>query len=129
MSTRDCDAAYRRGRLRKAEGFLVAADNVATLDDAGEARDAVVTLHVHAGIAASDAIACARLGAHSSGENHAEAIALLETASRPDARHLATLLGMKSKAGYSHRPASEADAKRAARAAAQLVESARAMAR
>jgi hypothetical protein len=113
--------------MRKAEGFVDAADGIATLDDSGEARDAVVTLYVHAGIAAADAICCATLGVHSSGDNHAEAIALLEKAARPEARHLATLLGMKTKAGYSHRPASEGDAKRAARAAVRLVESARAV--
>lgn len=82
MSTRNCSAAILRGRLRKANGFFQAAQDVSALDDSGEAHDAVVTLYVHAGIAAADVICCARLGKHSSGDNHAEAIALLETVSR-----------------------------------------------
>jgi hypothetical protein len=85
----------------------------------------VVTLYVHAGIAAADVICCARLGKHSSGDNHREAIALLETISRPSSRHLTTLLAMKTRAGYSHQPASEADVKKAERAAGRLLDSAR----
>jgi hypothetical protein len=125
VSTRNCSAAIRRGRLRKANGFFQAAQDVSALDDSGEAHDAVVTLYVHAGIAAADVICCARLGKHSAGDNHAEAIALLETVSRPSSRYLATLLALKTKAGYSHQPASEADVKKAERAASRLVESAR----
>lgn len=125
MRTRDCDAQTRRGRLRKANGFYQAAEDVAALNEAGEANDAVVTLHVHAGIAAADVLSCARLGKHSTGESHTEAVALLATVSQQQARHLATLLGMKTKAGYSHQPASDADVKRAIRAADQLVKAAR----
>ena len=44
------------------KGFLQAADDVGLLGDNGQLRDAVVTLYVHAGIAASDVICCARLG-------------------------------------------------------------------
>jgi hypothetical protein len=97
------------------------------LDDSGELRDAIVTLYVHAGIAASDVICCARLGEHPTGENHAEAIRVLKAANAQSSRHLATLLAMKSKAGYSHDPASAAEVKKAARAATQLVEEARAV--
>ncbi|WP_205629588.1 hypothetical protein [Jiangella muralis] len=88
-------------------------------------NDAVVTLYVHAGIAASDVICCARLGQHSTGENHAEAIGLLKAADSGSSGHLAALLSMKTKAGYSHLGASAADVRKAARAAARLLESAR----
>lgn len=126
MGTRTCSADVRRGRLAKAEGFLQAAEDVSLLDDSGQLRDAVVTLYVHAGIAAFDVICCARLGLHATGDNHAEAVALLKKADASSHRHLATLLGLKTKAGYSHTPASAADVKKAAKAAAQLVEDARA---
>ena len=126
MSTRTCSPEVRRGRLAKAEGFLQAAEDVSLLDDGGQLRDALVTLYVHAGIAASDVICCARLGQHATGDNHAEAVSLLKKAGAASHRHLATLLGLKTKAAYSHTPASAADVKKAARAAAQLVEDARA---
>ena len=109
----------------QAEGFLQAAEDVGLLDDDVQLRDAVVTLYVHAGIAASDVICCARLGLHATGDNHAEAVALLKKAGAGSHRHLATLLGLKTKAGYSHTPASAADVRKAARAAVQLVEDAR----
>jgi hypothetical protein len=125
MGTRTCSPEVRRGRLSKAEGFLDAAEDVSLLDDSGQLHDAVVTLHVHAGIAAADVICCPRLGMHATGDNHAEAVALLKKAGAASHRHLATLLGLKTKAGYSHTPASTADVKKAARAAAQLVDEAR----
>lgn len=125
MGTRPCPPDVRRGRLVKAEGFLQAASDVGVLDDAGELSSAVVTLYVHAGIAASDVICCARLGRHAGGESHAEAISLLTAANATSAKHLATLLSVKTKAGYSHTPASAADVKKSARAAAKLIEDAR----
>jgi len=67
VGTRSCSPDVRRGRLVKAEGFLQAAEDVGLLDDDGQLRDAVVTLYVHAGIAASDVICCARLGLHATG--------------------------------------------------------------
>ncbi len=127
MGTRPCSPDVRKGRLAKAQGFLQAADDVALLDGNGQLRDAMVTLYVHAGIAASDVISCGRLGRHATGENHAEAVSLLESAGAASYRHLATLLALKTKAGYSHTLPSAADVKKAARAATQLVEDARAV--
>lgn len=97
MGTRSCSPEVRHGRLAKAEGFLQAAEDVSTLDDSGELHDAVVTLYVHAGIAAADVICCARLGLHATGDNHAEAVALLTKAGAASHRYLATLLGLKTK--------------------------------
>ena len=96
------------------------------LDDNRQLRDAVVTLYVHAGIAASDVICCARLGLHATGDNHADSVALPKKAGAASHRHLATLLGLKTKDGYSHTPASAAEVKKAAWAAVPLVEDARA---
>jgi len=81
MRTQPCDPDMRRGRLRKAEQFLQAADTVRELaDEHQDMADAYVTLCVHSGIAAADVICCARLGEHSQGDNHNEAVTLLKRA-------------------------------------------------
>ena len=77
---------------------------------------------VHAGIAAADVICCAQLGVHASGENHNDAVGLLAKVDMGMARHLDTLLRMKTRSGYSAAPSSEADRKKAGRAANALVE-------
>lgn len=125
-SPRRCTDAIRAGRMAKAAQFHLAAETiVSTLDDQDMA-DAYVMLCVHAGIAAADAICCARLGQHSQGDDHQEAVALLSKADRTQAKHLKVLLDMKTRSGYSAVPTSQADQKRAGRAAAELVRSARA---
>jgi len=124
--TRPCVPDVRRGRLNKANQFLDAADLVRELaDEDSKVADAYVTLCVHAGIAAADVICCARLGVHALGEDHNEAVALLASADNGSAKHLRTLLTMKTKAAYSHTPASAEDCKRAGRAAEMIVEAAR----
>ncbi len=108
MSETPCNAQVRAGRLAKAQQFLAAAT---LIEDAvsDETADAYVTLCVHAGIAAADVICCARLGRHAQGDNHAEATALLRKANDADsAKRLEVLLSMKSKAGYTHLPTSNA---------------------
>ncbi len=126
MRTRKCDAGIQRGRLFKANQFIEAAAMIGELaDEHDDVADAYVTLCVHAGIAASDVICCARLGEHAQGENHEEAIGLLARADKEIAKHLRTLLKLKTKAGYSHTPATAEEFKRAGRAAETLVETAR----
>ena len=125
MRTRDCDAVVKAGRMTKADGFLAAADEVLTLDDEGSIPDVVVTLLVHAGIAAADVICCARLGKHAHGDDHSEAVGLLEQADKDASNDLAKLLRIKTKAGYSHQAVSSDELKRAERAATRLVERAR----
>lgn len=89
MRTQPCTVAIRQGRLRKAERFLSAADLVRDLAKEHEdVADAFATLCVHAGIAASDVICCARLGEHAQGENHSETVALLKTTDKAAASHL-----------------------------------------
>jgi hypothetical protein len=124
--TTPCTPEIRRGRLRKAGQFLDAANLIAG-QAGGEAEnaDSFITLCIHAGIAASDVICCARLGQHAQGENHTEAAALLEKADSGSGKHLRALLSMKTKVGYSHTEATAADANRAGRAAEALVETAR----
>jgi hypothetical protein len=124
MSEKPCSAQVRAGRLAKAKQFLAAADLIEP-SEADDIADAYVTMCVHAGIAAADVICCARLGRHHEGDNHVEAVGLLKKAGYSDAaKRLNVLLGLKSKAGYTHLPSSAADVKRAGRAARDLVEAA-----
>jgi hypothetical protein len=127
VRTNPCPPDVRQGRLRKAAEFLDAATLIADPSDDEEAAstDAFVTLCIQAGIAASDVICCARLGKHAHGQDHNEAVALLAQANSDSARHLRVLLGMKTKAAYSHTGISTAEARRAGRAAEALVETAR----
>ncbi|MBK5249186.1 MAG: hypothetical protein JJE50_07080 [Actinomycetales bacterium] len=122
MRTSDCDKAVRLGRLSKAEQFADAARTVRDLS-AGDTdvADAYVTLCVHAGIAAADVICCARLARYSRGEDHNEAVTLLGTVDATAAKHLRSLLDMKTRAGYSHTPASVEQVKRAGRAMEALL--------
>ena len=126
---RDCDETTAAGRLAKAEQFLEAAATVRDLaDDEADVGDALVTLCVHAGIAASDVICCRALGHYVQGEDHLQAIAELSKVS-PDGKELGNdlraLLQMKSRAGYAAPPVTAAQRKRAWRRAESLVEAAR----
>lgn len=122
-----CDAATRAGRLAKAEEFWSASETLSALaDDDGAFADAIITLCVHAGVAAADVICCARLGVHARGQSHDEAAALLGKADKPAAKHLRVLLGMKTKSGYSDRSSRADERRRAQRAAEALVDAAKA---
>lgn len=124
--TKPCTREIHAGRLRKAGQFAAAAATVADLaDEASDVADAYVTLLIHAGIAASDVICCARLGEHAQTESHHEAVALLKKADPGSARPLEILLKMKTRIEYGHAPASLEDQKRAQRAADGLVRAAR----
>jgi hypothetical protein len=125
VRTNPCTLDVRQGRLRKAVEFLDAATLIADPADEDAATDAFVTLCIQAGLAASDVICCARLGKHAQDQDHNEAVTLLSQANSESAKHLRVLLGMKTKAAYSHTGISTADAKRAGRAAEVLVETAR----
>jgi hypothetical protein len=124
MKTTRCTDAERRGRLNKARQFREAAELVNAGTDDDELIDAYVTLCVHAGIAAADVICCARLGAHAQGQSHAEAIELLERVDRKLAKDLASLLGMKTRAGYSPILSIQPTKKSARRCADRLVDAA-----
>lgn len=125
---RRCTPQVREGRLAKANQFVAVARDVADLaDQAKDVADAYVTLLVHAGIAAADVICCARLGEYAQGVDHNDAIALLKTADAAAARHLETLLKMKTRVGYGHTSASQEDLKKAQRAGDALLKAARAV--
>lgn len=118
------DKKARAGRLVKAKRFLRVADDARELADEDEVADAAVTLYVHAGIAAADAICAGALGMYARGENHQQAIQLLGTVDKAASSSLKTQLSMKTRAGYGHDPVSGNDLRRAARAARALVEKA-----
>lgn len=123
MKTVPANESVRRGRLAKAQQFKAVADDALALaDDEKDIADAVVTLLVHAGIAASDAICAKALHEHAKGENHKDAATLLQTVNPEAARHLLRLLGMKTRAGYGHDPVNKTQLEQAARSAATLIE-------
>jgi hypothetical protein len=122
---RPCDSAIADGRLSKAKQFREAAIVLRDVsDDETDVGDAFVTLCVHAGIAASDALCCRALGHHVQGDNHNEAIAELRKVDKELARDLQTLLGVKTRAGYSDTAVTANERKRAFRAADRLVNAA-----
>jgi hypothetical protein len=119
--TRKSTPAIRQGRLDKAKQFAEAAE---LMEGEPGLKDAYVSNCVLAGIAAADVICCARLGEHAVGENHQEAIALLERADRSLAKDLSVLLKMKTSAAYSDVPSNVKAHARAGRAMKRLVDAA-----
>jgi hypothetical protein len=73
------DKAVQRGRLSNAKQFPRVADDARELAKKEDIRDAAVTLYVHAGIAAAEAICAAILGIHAKGPSHQDAVALLSS--------------------------------------------------
>lgn len=124
-----CNEEIASGRFRKAMQFLDVAEMVRDLaNDESDVGDALVTLCVHAGVAASDVICCEAFGHFVQGEDHLQAIAELSRVT-PDGvglgKDLQALLQMKSRAGYAAPPVTADQRKRAWRRAERLVEAAR----
>jgi hypothetical protein len=94
MSTRktaSCGIADARIRLRTAIAYVEVAELVLGEQNREEFSSVAAGLAVLAGIAASDAICCARLKCRHRGDNHREAAELLTTAT-PDGDRLANTL-------------------------------------
>ncbi|WP_341952609.1 hypothetical protein [Salinibacterium sp. TMP30] len=124
VTTVAADKAVEQGRRAKAKQFLNVAEDVRELSDEEDVRDAVVTLYVHAGIAAADAICAAALGKHAKGSSHHDAVTLLAAVDNQASISLNVLLGMKTRAGYGHDPISKSQLARAEKAARALVDKA-----
>jgi len=127
--TTTCTQAIKAGRMRKAEQFADAAETIREFaDHEADIGDAYVTLLIHAGIAAADVICCEALGEHAHGESHTDAVELLRRV-RPDGSDLGialgSLLGAKTRAGYSHQPVNKETRVRSTRAVEKLVRAAR----
>lgn len=124
---RDCDRTITEGRRARAEQFAEAAEIVDALQDGeGDLTEALVTLWIHAGIAAADVVCCVRLGRHAQGEDHNQATTLLAKADPELAKALGRLLAAKTRAGYGFQPLSVEAGKRARRAVDVLLEAMRA---
>ena len=110
-------------RLNMARAYLETADLVANERREGFSN-VTAGLAILAGIAASDAICCVRLGRYHRGEDHRRATELLQAAT-PDGRELAIrlerLVGLKDTAHYGAALVTPTNANLAVRWARQLV--------
>jgi hypothetical protein len=101
--TAACDVTEGRTRFRTAQAYLNVAASVLDERDRDEYLNVAAGLAVLAGIAASDAICCIRLGCRHRGDDHRRAAELLRTAT-PDggelAKTLLRLLDLKDAAHY-----------------------------
>jgi len=124
VKTRDCAAGEARKRLAAARKFLEVAEIYGDEDDPEGLRVAVANA-VHAGIAAADAMCCARLGQHAVGDDHRAAADLVKGIGREGdeaAEALAVLLGIKNKAQYQTAGVGKSETTGAVRRARTLVE-------
>ena len=128
--TSACDAAAARTRLRHADSFAVVAQLVLDQpdDESLSLPSVVAALAVLAGIAATDAACCARLGERARGRDHRHAVDLVRNL-EPHGRRMATdldrLLVTKDEAHYGTLGVSHADAASAAARARRMVTAAR----
>jgi hypothetical protein len=114
-------------RLRTAQAYLETAGSVLEERDRDEYLNVAAGLAVLAGIAASDAICCVRLGYRHRGDDHRGAAEVLQRAT-PDgaelARTLLRLLDLKDAAHYGVMVVAARKARDALRWSARIVEKA-----
>jgi len=126
--TAACDIAEGRTRFRTAQAYLNVAASVLDERDRDEYLNVAAGLAVLAGIAASDAICCIRLGCRHRGDDHRGAAELLRTAT-PDggelAKTLLKLLDLKDAAHYGVLVVASRKARDAVRWSGRLVDRAR----
>jgi hypothetical protein len=126
--TAACDVAEGRTRFRTAQAYLNVAASVLDERDRDEYLNVAAGLAVLAGIAASDAICCIRLGCRHRGDDHRGAADLLRTAT-PDggelAKTLLRLLDLKDAAHYGVLVVASRKARDALRWSGRLVDRAR----
>lgn len=92
--------------MQQAEAFVMAADLVLSDETDTATTGVAAALAVLAGIAASDAACCAKLGKRTRGQDHAEAIKLVQTVVPHGvamAKDLARLLAAKDESHYEIR--------------------------
>jgi hypothetical protein len=101
--TQNCGRAHAQTRLAHARKFLEVAELVGTERGLEESVSCAAALAVLAGIAASDAACCARLGRRSRGQDHVDAADLLEQIEpegKNAAKALRELIAIKDRAHY-----------------------------
>lgn len=126
--TKSCDRSDALNRLAQAEAFLLAAELVVEADTDDATPSVAASLAVLAGIAASDAACCARLGVRARGQSHAEAVELLGTAEPRGgdmAKDLQRLLNRKDDSQYGVAFVSAGEASRMVSWAKRLLGNAR----
>lgn len=126
--TQACDRGDARNRLAQAESFLLAAELIVDDDSEAATPSVAASLAVLAGIAASDAACCARLGARPRGQSHAEAVEILGTVEPRGAdmaKDLQRLLNRKDDSQYGLAFVSAGEALRMVGWAKRLLGSAR----
>jgi hypothetical protein len=123
--TAECTSADARIRLKTARAYLEVADLVLGEKEREEYLNVAAGLAVLAGIAASDAICCARLRIRHRGDDHRGAADMLRTAT-PDGSNLARVLlrlpDLKDEAHYGVMVVAARKASDAARWARTLVD-------
>ena len=123
MKYRTCAPGEAGKRLSAARKFPEVAETY--IDDKDpDGRRVAVSNAVHAGIAASDAMCCARLGRHAVGDDHRAAIELVRgigPTGAEAAKALTALLSTKNKAQYQTSAIGKADTTAAVRRAQSLV--------
>lgn len=122
--TRDCTAGEARTRLRHARLYLEVAELV--LDEAADNATVATGNAVLAGIAAADAICCAKAGAMHKGQDHAGAAGHLEhvTGDQRMAGWLRDLIDLKEASHYGLKNVLARQARTAVRKAGHLVRAA-----
>lgn len=126
----NCTREDAVSRLRQAEMFVEVAGLV--LDDESEptAPGVAASLAILAGVAASDAACCARIGQRPRGQDHKEAVAVLvrvEPGGAQMAKDLQRLLAQKDDAHYGLQLLRHGDAAKAVEWAKRLAAKARAV--
>jgi hypothetical protein len=123
--TQRCSENDARSRIAHARKFLEVAELAAGEGDDIEYSSPSAALAVLAGIAASDAACCRALGRRSRGQNHRQAIELLEQVEpggKDAASSLRRLLGLKDEAHYGLFDVGGQDLQAALRQARALVD-------
>jgi hypothetical protein len=123
--TAPCGRREARARMQTARAYQQVAMAVLEERSGDEFLNVTAGLAVLAGIAASDAICCLRLGCRHRGDDHRGAGDLLRTATRDGPRlaaNLTKLLDLKDEAHYGVMVVSARKARNAGRWAATLVE-------
>jgi hypothetical protein len=121
--TETCGKAEARTRLAHARAFADTAELVLDVDD-DASLNVSASLAVLAGIAASDAACCARLGKRSRGQDHREAVRVLSGIADVGVemgKDLGRLIDLKDGAHYGVIYVSETRARQAVRWAKRIV--------
>ncbi|MEK6906924.1 MAG: HEPN domain-containing protein [Nanoarchaeota archaeon] len=110
MKTRELDKHFYLNYLKKAEDFLQGCKNAIE----NKNWNSVVSLAIHSGICAADALCIFYLGKRSAGESHDEFIHLINGIDIKDVnikiKQLSSLIGVKNSVEYSENLMSEKDA-------------------